>query len=238
MGPNGSGKSTLARLLKGLVAPDSGELSIDGVDGATAEGRRALRERVGLVFENPSLQIVAPTVEEDLLFGLENLGVAAAEAERRLRRVAERLGIAHLMDRAVEDLSSGERQRVALAGVLVMEPRYLVSDESTAWLDPPTRAIVLALLRELASEGVGILHITHDPLEAARADRVLILDCGSVVRAGAPAEVFATAYRLARAGVRVPLAALAAELAAERSGRALRPPAFSASDLRSVLGGR
>lgn len=234
MGPNGSGKSTLARLMKGLMRPQAGTLTLDGEDATGARGNALLRRAVGLVFENPTLQIVAPVVEEDLLFGLENLGVDAAEARRRIDEVADRLSIAHLLDRAIEDLSSGEAQRVALAGVLVMKPRFLVSDESTAWLDPPSRMRVIELFRELARDGVGIVHITHDPREAVAADRVMVLDGGTLVREGTPRDVFASSYSLVKRGVRVPLAALVTERARELGAR-VDHPALTAADLETHL---
>lgn len=211
MGSNGSGKSTVAKIFKRLLTADSGELMFEDISAYSEDGRRYAREKIGYVFESPDSQIVSTLVEEDMLFGLKNLGVSEDAALHRIEEVENILSIKDLRKKTVDELSSGEKQRVVLAGVLVMKPIYLFSDESTAWLDVSSRIQVIEIFKRLASEGMGIVHITHDPLEAVQADRVVVLDKGHVVREGPPEVVFSSSYSLLKIGIRVPLSALVSE---------------------------
>ena len=204
LGRNGSGKSTLARLLNALLLPDSGEIEVDGLR-ATEENPYAVRERCGMVFQNPDNQIVATVVEEDCAFGLENRGVPSGEIRRRVDEALREVG---MLDRALASpsmLSGGQKQRVAIAGVLAMRPKIIVFDESTAMLDPVGRRDVFSIARRInREEGVTVIWITHFMEEAVQADRVLVMDGGRVELTGAPREVFANVDRVLQLGLDVP----------------------------------
>lgn len=221
-GANGSGKSTLARLLNGLLLPAAGEVLVDGA--STAEPRRldAIRETVGMVFQDPESQIVAGSVADDIAFGLENLGLPPAEIERRLRVAAERFGVAALMDKEPHWLSGGQKQRTVLAGVVAMEPRLLVLDEPTSMLDPRSQREFHGMVRGLWQEGTTVVYITHLMEEAALAPRLLVLAAGRLAFNGAPREFFCRDDLLAETGLTPPLATrLSRALAA--AGRPLEP---------------
>ena len=204
LGRNGSGKSTLARLLNALLAPNSGEIIVDGKT-ATEEDPYPVREACGMVFQNPDNQIVATVVEEDCAFGLENRGVAPGEIRRRVDEALSQVG---MRDRALSSpsmLSGGQKQRVAIAGVLAMRPKIIVFDESTAMLDPIGRRDVFALARRInREEGVTIVWITHFMEEAVQADRVVVMDDGRVQLEGAPREVFSNVDEVLQLGLDVP----------------------------------
>ncbi|ADU52344.1 ABC transporter related protein [Thermaerobacter marianensis DSM 12885] len=214
VGANGSGKSTLARLLNGLLLPTRGEVRVAGLSTSDPAARWEIRRLVGMVFQNPDNQLVAPTVEEDVAFGPENLGLPREEIARRVRAALEAVD---LWDRRADPphrLSGGQKQRVALAGMLAMEPACLVLDEATAMLDPAGRADVLAAVTRLHRErGMTVILITHFLEEAARAGRVVVMDRGRVVAVGPPQEVFARAGWLEAVGlVPPPMGRLAARL--------------------------
>ncbi len=193
VGPNAAGKSTLARLLKGLLVPQAGSISIAGL----ARGHGGPDPRVGILFSNPENQLITSLVVEDVAFGLEVAGEAPAVIEARVSRVLQRLGIAHLGARMPHLLSGGEQQMAALAGILVLEPEILILDEPTTYLDPDARGAVLGFMRQLADHGHLVLLVTHDMREAALADRVLVLDRGRAALCGTPEEVFARPSDLA-----------------------------------------
>ena len=176
LGPNGSGKSTLARLVNGLVTPSAGRVFVDGID--VAEDVKAVRRRVGYVFQNPQNQIVFPIVEEDVAFGLRNLGLGREEATRRAREALEREGLGALAERPAETLSGGELQMVALIGVLVMEPSIVVFDEPTTMLDLRNRNRIAARIAALPQTAILV---THDLDLAATCERALVLDQGRIV---------------------------------------------------------
>lgn len=180
IGPNGSGKSTLARLLNGLYLPIEGEVLIDGVPTSTADQIWEIRRTVGMVFQNPENQIVAPTVEDDVVFGLENLGVPREEMVQKVDEVLKKVGLWEYRKQEPHHLSGGQKQRLAIAGIMVMQPKVLVLDEATSMLDPSGQKSVLALAEELHREGTTILHITHSAEEAFRAQRIIVLDKGNV----------------------------------------------------------
>ncbi len=204
LGRNGSGKSTLARLLNALLTPNSGSVTVDGVQ-ASADDPYAVRERCGMVFQNPDNQIVSTVVEEDCAFGLENMGVSTAQIRGRVEEALREVG---MLDRALSSpsmLSGGQKQRVAIAGVLAMRPKIIVFDESTAMLDPSGRRDVFDVARRINREdGVTVIWITHFMEEAVRADRVLVMDQGHIELQGTPLHVFSKVDDVLRLGLDVP----------------------------------
>ncbi|MEI7813270.1 MAG: energy-coupling factor transporter ATPase [Coriobacteriia bacterium] len=208
LGANGSGKSTLARLTNGLLLPDSGTVTVDGFDTADGSLTREIRERVAIVLQHPDDQIVATTVEDDVAFGPENLGRPRDEIRRRVDEALAAVGLVGLERREPHLLSGGQKQRLAIAGALAMQPEYLVLDEPTSMLDPEGRRDVAAVIERLGRSGRGILLVTHDLAEAARADRVVVLDHGVIVFSG-PADVLAEQTELlGECGLEVPPFAL------------------------------
>ncbi len=189
VGANGSGKSTFARLLNGLVVPSTGRVLVDGLD--TRTDGKAVRRRVGFVFQDPDAQIVYPTVAEDLAFGLRNLRLPRDEIERRIEAVLTRYGLTHARDRPAHLLSGGEKQLLALCGVLVMEPRYLVADEPTTLLDLRNKRRITRAIRELEQP---VVVVSHDLDLLADFERVLVFDAGRVVADG-PAGKSLEVYR-------------------------------------------
>jgi energy-coupling factor transport system ATP-binding protein len=213
LGANGSGKSTLARLANGLFAPSAGSVSVEGIDTLDPAGARTIRELVAVVFQNPDDQIVATSVEDDVAFGPENLGLDRAEIRRRVDEALATVGLTGLERREPHLLSGGQKQRLAIAGALAMLPRYLVLDEPTSMLDPQGRAEVLGVLQRLRESGHGLLLITQDLSEAQRADRAVVLSGGSVVFEDAAASLFERSADLTHWGLEAPyLVVLAAEL--------------------------
>lgn len=190
LGPNGSGKTTLLRLLNALLLPERGRVVVDGLDTQDKTARREIRQRVGMVFQNPDHQLVGMTVEDDVAFGPANLGLPAGEIRRRVGEALARLGIVPLAPRSPQDLSGGEKRLVALAGILAMDPRWIACDEPAAYLDPAAKARVLSVLRQLHAEGMGIVHITHDATDVVEADRIILLVDGRIARTGTPREIF------------------------------------------------
>jgi energy-coupling factor transport system ATP-binding protein len=215
VGANGSGKTTLGRLLNALYLPSSGKVSIAGMDTRQPELHRAIRQVVGMVFQNPEDQMVAAVVEEDVAFGLENLGVPPVEMRQRVDAILQAFELWEHRQRPPHLLSSGQIQRLALAGVLVVAPRVIVFDETTAMLDPSGRRTVLARMEELHQQGATVIAITHFMGEAARAERVIALAHGRIALDGPPADVFSDPLRLAELGLHLPPAAALA--------RTLRP---------------
>ncbi|MBB3675990.1 energy-coupling factor ABC transporter ATP-binding protein [Modestobacter versicolor] len=183
IGGNGSGKSTFARLLNGLVVPTSGRVLVDGLD--TATDLRAVRRRVGFVFQDPDAQIVHPTVAEDVAFGLQNQRVPAAEREQRVAEVLDRYGLSGHADHPAHLLSGGQKQLLAIAGVLVMRPARVVFDEPTTLLDLANRRHVARVVEQLDQD---VVMVTHDLDLLTGFDRVLVVEDGRVVADGTPAE--------------------------------------------------
>ncbi len=213
LGRNGSGKSTLARLLNGLLVPTSGRVLVEGRDTRDPAESREIRRRVGLVFQVPDNQLIANTVEEDVAFGPENLGVPREEIIERVRAALTTVGMWEHRQRPPHMLSAGQKQRVAIAGILAMKPECLVLDEATAMLDPAGRRDVLALVADLHRAGKTIVAITHHMTEALDADRVAVLHQGELKLSGTPRDVFAQAALLHDVGLSLPpIPALAQEL--------------------------
>ncbi len=191
IGPNGSGKSTLARHLNALLLPAAGDVYVDGLLTGKEENRWEIRRRVGLVFQNPDNQIVATTVEEDVAFGLENMGIDPPLIRQRVAEALELVGMSSLAQHAPHLLSGGQKQRLAIAGIIAMRPRCLVLDEPTAMLDPRGRREVLSTIRMLnRQEKVTVVHITHFMEETLDADRIIVMDRGQIAYSGTPEEVF------------------------------------------------
>lgn len=206
IGHNGSGKSTLSKLLTAVLYPTAGSIRIDGI-GVEPRNRWEVRRRVALVFQDPDDQLVANRVRDDIAFGPENLGLPRDEIAERVEAALGALGLSGSADRLIEDLSPGEKQRVAISGALAMRPLFLILDEPTSLLPVPVAARLIDRSRELnRSAGMGVLHITHFMNEAARFDRVLVMDDGRVVLDGTPGEVFRHVDRLREIGLDVPTA--------------------------------
>ena len=216
LGHNGSGKSTLAKLMSGVLLPQSGRVTADGFDTHDREGVWAVRERVGLVFQNPDDQLVTNTLLDEIAFGPENLGLPRDEIERRVAGAIRLLGLERYIDVPLNELSIGQRQRVAVAGVLAMRPRYIVLDEPTTMLPHHLAVDLLDTLRQLAREdGVGVIYITHRVEEITRFDRVLVADRGELVLDGTPRSIFGAPDALIRVGLEPPIATrIAADLRA------------------------
>ena len=205
IGHNGSGKSTLAKHINALLVPSLGRVEVMGMDTRDVSKAWEIRQRVGMVFQNPDNQLVAAIVEEDVAFGPENQGVPSAEIRRRVDEALREVGLYEYRTHGPHLLSGGQKQRVAIAGVLAMRPDCIVLDEATAMLDPRGRQELMEVVRRLnKNEGKTIIHITHYMEEAAEADRVLVMDRGRIVLEGTPREVFSKADRLKELGLDVP----------------------------------
>ena len=191
VGHNGSGKSTLAKLLNGLLTPTSGRVLVYGVDTADDKKIFDVRSSVGMVFQNPDNQMIATNVEDDIAFGPENLGVPREEIIRRVDWALEKVGMSEFRHATPFKMSGGQKQRLAIAGVLAIKPRVMVLDESTAMLDPKGRDEVMAVVRQLnREEKMTVVHITHYMDEALGADRLIVMNDGKVMLDGKPADVF------------------------------------------------
>ena len=205
LGHNGSGKSTLAKTFNAVLLPAGGRVLVEGMDTADEKLLLAIRERVGMVFQNPDNQIVANVVEEDVAFAPENLGVPTDEIRERVDTALRLVGMEKFVQHAPHLLSGGQKQRIAIAGVLAMRPKCIVLDEATAMLDPMGRAEVLAAIDRLhREENITVVLITHHMNEAENADRVIVMNDGEVVMDGAPREVFTRADELREIGLAVP----------------------------------
>ena len=208
IGTNGSGKSTLARHLNALYLPTSGEVLVEGMSTTDMNHIWDIRQKVGMVFQNPDNQLVAAIVEEDVAFGPENLGVPPDEIRKRVDYALEKVGMTSYRTHSPAMLSGGQKQRIAIAGVLAMHPDCIVLDEPTAMLDPLGRKEVMDTIHELnRSEGITIVLITHFMEEAVTADHVLVVDRTKLQMQGTAREVFAQADKLTAMGLDVPVAA-------------------------------
>lgn len=234
IGHNGSGKSTLVKLLTAVLYPTEGEIRIDGIP-VREENQWEVRRRVSVVFQDADDQLVMNRVEDDVAFGPENLGLPREEIAERVKSSLEALGLEEIGGRLIEDLSSGQKQRVAIAGALAMRPQFLVLDEPTSLLPVPVALRLISTVRDLKrSEGMGVLHVTHSMSEAVLFDRVVVMDEGHIVLDGAPAQVFRHVEKLREVGLDVPLAAsLASRLRAR--GVPLRGDVLNETDLRNAV---
>ena len=205
LGHNGSGKSTLAKHLNGILVPKKGKVIVDGIDTSDESKLFELRQRAGMVFQNPDNQIVSSIVEEDVAFALENLGVPYDEMRKRVDDSLKAVNMYEYRDHSPSQLSGGQKQRVAIAGIIAMCPECIVLDEPTAMLDPQGRREVIETVKKLNREnGVTIVLITHYMDEAAKADRIVVMDGGKIILEGVPKDIFSHTEEMKSIGLDVP----------------------------------
>ena len=204
IGHNGSGKSTLAKMMNGLLEPNEGSIYIDG-QLLTEETVYEARRKVGMVFQNPDNQFVGTTVEDDIAFGLENIGMPREEMIQKINSSLEMVRMTPFKDKEPARLSGGQKQRVAIAGMIALAPKVVILDEATSMLDPQGRFEVISTIQKLHKEkGITVISITHDLKEAASADRVLLMEGGKVNRIGTPSDIFEMGTALVEKGLDVP----------------------------------
>jgi energy-coupling factor transporter ATPase len=236
IGHNGSGKSTFVKLLTAVLYPTEGEIRIDGIP-VREENQWEIRERVAVVFQDPDDQLIMNRVADDVAFGPENLGLTREEIANRVEFALRALGLKEISERLIEDLSPGQKQRVAIAGALAMRPHFLILDEPTSLLPAPVAGRLISTVKDLnRREGMGVLHITHSMSEAALFDRVIVMDAGRLVMNGTPAEVFRRVDELREVGLDVPLGASLAHRLRSR-GVSLRGDILNEADLRAAISG-
>jgi energy-coupling factor transport system ATP-binding protein len=234
IGHNGSGKSTLVKLLTAVLYPTEGTIRIDGVP-VDREHRWDVRRKVSVVFQDPDDQLIMNRVIDDVAFGPENLGLAREEIEERVRSSVRMLGLEEIGSHLIEDLSPGQKQRVAIAGALAMRPLFLILDEPTSLLPVPVAMRLISTVRDLSlRENMGVVHVTHSMYEAVLFERVVVMDAGRVVLDGPPAEVFRNVEKLREVGLDVPLAASLAHRLRDR-GIPVGEDILNTSDLRAAL---
>lgn len=205
LGHNGSGKSTIAKHMNALITPSEGTVIVDGLDTSNPELLWDIRAKAGMVFQNPDNQLVATIVEEDVAFGPENLGIDPVEIRKRVDDSLEKVGMSEYKRHAPHLLSGGQKQRVAIAGILAIKPECIIFDEPTAMLDPSGRKEVMNNIKYLNKEhGMTIILITHYMDEAAQADRIIVMDDGTIKMEGTPREIFPQVERMKSIGLDVP----------------------------------
>lgn len=237
IGTNGSGKSTLAKHFNALLKPTAGKVYVDGLDTAAEENLWRVREKVGMVFQNPDNEIVAAIVEDDVAFGPENLGIAPEEIRRRVDLALETVGMTGYRNFSPSKLSGGQKQRIAIAGAVAMRTKIIVFDEPTAMLDPQGRREVLATIKKLHAQGLTAVLITHFMEEAAAAERVAVMAAGKILKVGVPREIFSDVAGMKRLGLDVPAAAELAERL-RRRGFKLPEGILTAKELAAILKGK
>jgi len=208
LGPNGSGKSTLAKVLNGLLIPEKGDVIVDHIY-TTKETNDLLqiRKLVGMVFQNPDNQLVANTVEEDVAFGLENQGIAIDTMRRLVDQALEKVGLSNFKTAEPHHLSGGQKQKVAIAGIIAMRPKVIILDEATSMLDPKGRDEVLKTIKQLnQEEKITVIQITHHLQETIFSDRIMIMNQGEILLDGSPKQVLSERDTLKEVGLEVPLA--------------------------------
>lgn len=218
IGHNGSGKSTLSKHFNGLLTPNAGDVLIHGFNTKDEQQKLAIRKSVGMVFQHPDNQIVATIVEEDVAFGLENIGVPRDEMKARIDEALEVVKMSKFRKRPPHHLSGGQKQRVAIAGVLAMQPDCIVFDEATSMLDSFGRKEVLQVMRKMNQMGMTIITVTHRMSEAAEADRIIVVEGGQIVMDGAPRDIFKHKERLEQLQLDVPAVSQIAEIINQRFG--------------------
>lgn len=235
LGHNGSGKSTLARHFNGILTPVSGNVLVSGMDTGDEERIFDIRQKVGMVFQNPDNQIVSAVVEEDVAFGLENLGIPPYEIRSRVDEALKSVNMYEYREHSPSMLSGGQKQRIAIAGIIAMRPECIVLDEPTAMLDPAGRRDVINTIRKLNREhGITVVLITHYMDEAADADRVVVMDKGKIVLDDSPEQVFSEVEKIKSIGLDVPQAAeLVYEL--NKCGFSLDPHIITESECAEAL---
>ncbi len=205
LGHNGSGKSTIAKLTNGILFADKGQVIVDGQVVKDDDSIFDIRKKVGMVFQNPDNQIVSSIVEEDVAFGVENLGIPSDECRRRVDDALKTVGMYAYREKSPSKLSGGQKQRVAVAGIIAMKPDCIVLDEPTAMLDPSGRREVIETVKKLnREEGITIVLITHYMDEAVQADRVIVVDDGKIKMDDTPQNVFSKVDEVKSLGLDVP----------------------------------
>ena len=205
LGHNGSGKSTMAKHMNALLIPTDGKMLVNKMDTSDMNNLWNIRETAGMVFQNPDNQLVATIVEEDVAFGPENLGVPPEEIRKRVDEALERVGMSEYKKHAPHLLSGGQKQRIAIAGILAMQPKCIIFDEPTAMLDPSGRKEVLDTIIDLnRNYGITVILITHYMDEAAKADRIVVMDKGKLILDGKPRDVFSNVEKMKNIGLDVP----------------------------------
>ena len=216
IGHNGSGKSTLAKVMNGLIEANTGSVVVNG-KVLTEETVFEARRTVGMVFQNPDNQFVGTTVEDDIAFGLENIGLPREEMLERVTKVLEMVKMSEFRTKEPARLSGGQKQRVAIAGVTALEPEVIILDEATSMLDPKGRLEVISTIQKLHKEKkITVISITHDLDEAAQADRVVLMEQGQIQQIGTPKEIFKLGSKLVEKGLDVPFAEKLIEALRER----------------------
>lgn len=235
LGHNGSGKSTLARHCNALLLPTEGKVFVGGFDTNDAGHRRAIREMVGMIFQNPDNQIIATVVEDDVAWALAMRGMDALTIRKRVTWAMEAVGIEHLRGLPPNKLSGGQRQRLAIAGVLALRPQCIIADEATSQLDPLSRREIVGLLHHLnRAYGLTILHVTHLLEEAAQAQRIVVMEAGRIVMDGPPVKIFADLGRLSDLKLTIPEPnVLAARL--RENGHAIPPQALTVETIADAI---
>ncbi len=204
IGPNGSGKSTLAKTINGLIEANSGEVIIEGV-ALNAETVWDVRKKIGMVFQNPDNQFVGSTVQDDVAFGLENVGIPREEMVKRVADAVAAVNMDNFMDKEPARLSGGQKQRVAIAGIVALSPDIIILDEATTMLDPEGRHEVIETIQEIKEkENLTVISITHDIDEAAKANRIFVMEAGQLTRIGTPEEIFRLGKEIIDIGLDIP----------------------------------
>ncbi|MBQ7723018.1 MAG: energy-coupling factor transporter ATPase [Selenomonadaceae bacterium] len=234
IGTNGSGKSTLAKHFNALLLPTDGKIFVDGLDTSDEKNRWHVRKNVGMVFQNPDSEIVAAIVEDDVAFGLENLGIAPEKIRERVDLALDDVNMSDYKNFAPSKLSGGQKQRIAIAGVIAMQTKIIVFDEPTAMLDPQGRREVLEMVKRLHAQGKTIIYITHFMEEAAAAQRVFVMEGGRIILDGTPREIFTNVKEMKRLGFDVPVAVEIAERL-RRKGFKLPQKILTAEELSEAL---
>jgi energy-coupling factor transporter ATPase len=235
IGSNGSGKTTLAKLLSSLILPVNGKVKVDGLDTHDKNSQKLIRQKVGIVFQNPDNQLISTSVEREIAFGLENLALPYEEMRKRVEWALEYFHLERYRNHPPHKLSGGEKQKVALASVLSMQPKYLILDEPTSLLDPQGKREILHLVQKLTTERhVTVIHITQFPEEAVSADRILVMHEGKILLDGSPVQIFKQKDFLEKAGLNSPLAVKIAS-AFKQKGWLLSEECLTLDDLVSQI---
>ncbi len=230
-GQNGSGKSTLARHFNALLLPSKGEVSVKGLSTSNKQNIPLIRKIIGMVFQNPDNQLVTSLVEEDVAFGPENLGLPQPEIIERVNWALHTMGLQELRRENPHSLSEGQKQKVAIAGVLAMKPECIILDEPTAHLDPRGRREVLESILQLnREENITIVLLTHFMNEVIHCDRMLVMDNGSIKIAGSPCDLFQNGENLKKSGLELPVASKIAE-GLRQEGFNIKPNIINMEDL-------
>lgn len=234
IGTNGSGKSTIAKHFNALLKPTAGKVFVENLDTAEEKNLWDIRAKVGMVFQNPDNEIVAAIVEDDVAFGLENLGIEPSEIRRRVDLALDTVNMAEYKKFSPSKLSGGQKQRIAIAGAVAMQTKIIVFDEPTAMLDPQGRQEVLRTIKKLHAQGLTIILITHFMDEAAQADKIFVMERGKILMHGTPQEIFSDVKEIKRLGLDVPAPVELADRL-RRKGLRLSKNILTAKDLADEL---